>query len=199
MKLIQDFISQARYLPRALFLAVLLGIAYLFFTENGAAAKRKLLKLLKQRWLAAFIAYLALIMTTAVLARPNQTIKPYSRLFDSFGLRGDPKWDAEIIENILIFIPYTFFYIKAFAPPKPWKAALMLSAITSAAIEICQLVFWLGFFQPADFVHNVLGGMIGCGIWYLIEWIKGRRSKQTGPDEQRGEKKMRQRKQKDTI
>ena len=176
MKLIQDFVYQTKNIPRAIFLAILLAIAYLFFNENGTQAKSKLKGLLKQRWLATFIAYAAFILTTTLISRQN-TI-PYVRIFDSFGFRGDPKWDSEIVENILIFIPYTFFYIKAFKPQTPWKAALKLSAITSVTIEICQLVFWLGSFQLADIVHNTLSGMIGCGIWYLAEWIKTKYKRQ---------------------
>ena len=102
MKLIQDFVYQARNIPRAVFLAFLLAIAYLFIRENGVNTKVKLKELLKQRWLSAFIFYTAFIMTVSLFARPNQSVEPYTRLFESFGFRGDPKWDSEIIENILI-------------------------------------------------------------------------------------------------
>ena len=89
----------------------------------------------------------------------------------NFGFRrNDAAWNREIIENILIFTPYTFIFLWAFRPGKPWKAALILSAVTTCVIELSQLVMWLGYFQLADIVHNVLGGMIGCAAWVAFRF-----------------------------
>lgn len=55
--MLNDILAQAKYIPRALILGVLMGIAYLFIKENGPNAKQKILALLKQRWIATFIFY----------------------------------------------------------------------------------------------------------------------------------------------
>lgn len=173
---IKDFAFQLKILPRAFVLSVLFAIAYIFFQENRGQAKKKLRSFLKKRWLAAFVFYIAFILTQTIFARQN-TI-PYIKLFENFGFRGDPNWDKEIIENIILFIPYTFFYLNAIPSKVPWKAALSLSVVTSALIEISQLVFWLGLFQLADLVHNTIGGILGCGIWYCVKWFCGKKTSQ---------------------
>ena len=74
-----------------------------------------------------------------------------------------------------MFVPYTFFYIKAFKPKLVWQKCLMLSLATTLFIEVFQLLFWVGWFSLADIVHNVVGGMLGCGLWKLIEFYKKRK------------------------
>lgn len=190
--MLQDMMLELRDIPRAVILAALLGVAYLFVKENRGQVKTKLLWLLRQRWLTLFIFYLAFVLTNTLFARQHTT--PYVRIFENFGFGKDPKWDKEIIENILLFVPYTFLFLQAVGKGRgwknagkgwvawrkvrinaPWKAALVLVAGTSVTIEICQLVFWLGSFQLADLVHNVMGGMIGCGLWYVVEVLTNRK------------------------
>ena len=171
--MIKDIILQTRLIPRALILGLLLGIAYLFVEDNKQETKRKIIGLLKQRWVAAFIFYLAFILTETIFTRQN-TI-PYVRILGSFGLKkDDPAWNKEIIENILLFVPYTWLFLKAFHVSVLWKSSLIVAFLTSLSIEVCQLFFWLGAFQLADMVHNTLGGMIGCGIWWLTECLNKR-------------------------
>ena len=171
--ILNDLLVQTKYIPRALIIGLLMVIAYLFFNENRSNAKQKIIGLIKQRWIATYIFYLAYILTGTIFARQNTA--PYVKIVESFGFRkDDPNWNKEIIENIVLFIPYIWLYLKAFQTATPWKNALKVAFLTSLSIELCQLFFWLGAFQLADMVHNVLGGMIGCGIWYFEEWVKKR-------------------------
>ena len=170
--MIQDIIRQLRIIPRVLMLVVLLALAFLFIVENGDKTKEKILAFFKQGWKVAFLFYLAYILTGTIFSR--QITIPYQKIFKSFAFLSDTKWDKEIIENVLFFIPYSFLYLQAFSPLHPWKSALILSAVTTAFIEICQLLFWLGAFQIADIIHNIIGGMIGCAIWLAVKTIKGK-------------------------
>ena len=90
------------------------------------------------------------------------------------------KWNNEIIENILLFIPLTLLFLNAFNPEKPWKASLILSACATGFIELSQLLFWLGEFQLADIFHNIIGGLVGCGIWWAGKMIAARKSSSSG-------------------
>lgn len=165
-KIAKDLIAYAWNIPRAVVLAALLAIAYLYFSENGKQAQKKLHEFLKRKWLIAYLAYLAFILTGTVFARLH-TI-PYTRIFENFGLRDDPVWNKEIIENVVLFIPYTFLYMHAFKPKNGIKAALTVTAATSGLIELSQLLFWVGSFQFSDIFHNVIGGMIGYLIWWVM-------------------------------
>ncbi len=167
LNIIHYFLYKLNYLYRAVLLMLLLSVVYLFMKENGKKAKEKIIEILKHGWLAGFLFYLALILTSTVFVRGVQT--PYRTLIGCFGLRDDPEWNFEILRNILLFVPYTFLYIKAFNPAKVWKSTLILSIVTTVFIELSQLLFWLGECQLSDIVHNILGGMIGCGIWCMID------------------------------
>lgn len=153
-------------------LTILLVPAFLFFAENGSKTKGKIISFLKQRWKAAFLFYLAFILIQTIFSR--QITIPYRKILKSFLFLKDTEWDKENIENILLFIPYSFLYLQAFRSLHPWKSAIILSAATSAFIEICQLLFWLGAFQIADLIHNMIGGMIGYALWIAVKSIQRR-------------------------
>ena len=84
---------------------------------------------------------------------------------------------TEPIENVLLFIPYTFCFLWAFPSVlyrgkkiifirTVWKA-LMLALTSSVCIEMIQLIFRVGTLQISDIVYNTLGGVMG-GIGYHI-------------------------------
>ena len=170
--MVKDFIRQLWNVPRALMLAVLIALAFLFIAENGNKAKDKIFAFLKQRWTALFLAYLAFILTETVFSR--QITNPYQSILKSFAFLEKTEWNKEIIENIVLFIPYSFLYLQAFSSSRPWKSVLLLSCITTVFIEICQLMFWLGKFQIADIIHNIIGGIVGYIIWIAVKAIKGK-------------------------
>lgn len=144
------------------------AVTFVFFKENGKKAKDKLLNLLKEPWLALFLVCVAYILTCTIVGR--YFTKPYESVLGRFGLlNSDGGLNADMCANLVMFVPYTFLYIKAFKPAVPWKACLILSAVTTVILELSQLIGWLGNFQFADMVHNIIGGMIGCGIWYAID------------------------------
>ena len=119
--------------------------------------------------------YLSFLLISTLLSR--DTTNPYRNVFAHFGFRKDVKWNNEIIENILFFIPYSLFFLAAFRPEKPWRDTLILSASTTCVIEFSQLLFWLGDFQLSDIFHNILGGMIGCLLWCLVLQIRYARAR----------------------
>ena len=42
------------------------------------------------------------------------------------------------------------------------------SIYSSLVIEILQLLLMVGQVQLSDLVHNTVGGMIGCGVWWIV-------------------------------
>ena len=77
------------------------------------------------------------------------------------------------MENIILFVPYTFFYLQALTPSKSLKAAFLLAFLTSIFVELLQLIFWLGAFQLSDLLYNVIGGMIGWLLWKTCNVLTG--------------------------
>ena len=164
-------LPQERFIFKTVVMIFFVSVTYLFFKENGKKAKEKLLGLLKDPWLVLFLVCAAYILTCTVIGR--YYTKPYQGIFGSFGLfNAEGSLNADMCANIIMFVPYTFLYLKAFGSATPWKTCLVLSVCTTAVLEFSQLVGWLGNFQFADMLHNIIGGMIGCCIWYAVDrWI----------------------------
>ena len=82
---------------------------------------------------------------------------------------GEPRGKAESIQNInniLIFIPFGLLL-----PTLRWKDLLFTILIFSSAIEVVQYALNLGWCEFDDVICNVLGAVIGFGVW---KWMKGK-------------------------
>ena len=66
----------------------------------------------------------------------------------------------EIIGNIFVFFPNNPFYKK-----------ILPFFLTSLAFEILQFVFAIGATDITDLITNTSGGLIGLGIYFLLEKI----------------------------
>lgn len=165
--LLSDILAQTKYIPRALLLTVLIAAGWIYLQEKNSEW-RKPAGILKHWRIGLFVLYLCFILMSTVFSR--KITNPYRNVLTHFFFRsGDVKWNNEIIENVLFFIPYTVFFLLAFRPKKPWMAALIVSAATTCLVEFSQLILWLGDFQLADMLHNTIGGMIGCAGWQLAQ------------------------------
>lgn len=148
-------------------LTILFIFSYLFISNNKGKVKVIFFQFLREWKIVAFLFCLAFILTSTMFSRPLTT--PYKNIYEDFGLIKDGKLNIEFIENALLYIPYVFFYLMAFQPIKPIKSGLIISVATTLFVELSQLIFWLGEFQFSDIVHNIYGGMIGCGLYYLVK------------------------------
>lgn len=165
--MLKSIIPQRRFIYKAILLTVFLLISYLFFRDNWNKKKEKILSLLKTPWIIVFFLYTGYMLSATVVGRyaknPIQNVFGGFRIVDNEG-----KIDNDFLLNIVMFITYTLLYIKAFNPTHRFKSALCLSIMTAIFIELSQLVGWLGEFQFADILHNILGGLIGCLLWELL-------------------------------
>lgn len=174
-ELLRTITPQNQYFFKTAIMVFFVAVTYLFFRENGKKAWTKMKTVLNNGWLVLFLIYTAYLLTSTVLGRARSN--PGKSVFGSFGLlKSNGTINTDLFANVLMCVPYTFLFLQAHRPEHPWKVSLMLSAGTTIFIEFSQLIGWLGFFQFADMIHNILGGMIGCGIWILIQRILARRN-----------------------
>ena len=162
-----DIIRQLHFIPQILTLFVLFVFSYLFIRDNKEKTISIALELIrKEKWMASFLLYVAFLLSCTVLARTYSL--PEKDIIGKILLIYERKVNIGAIENILIFVPYTYLFLQAFKIEEKttWKC-FQLSAITTVIIELCQLLFVMGWFQVADLIHNIIGGMIGCGVWKL--------------------------------
>ena len=64
---------------------------------------------------------------------------------------------------VLLFIPLGFFSARWFEGNKKRKV-ILTGFIVTTVIELCQLIFRLGFFEIDDFIYNMIGNVIGLSI-----------------------------------
>lgn len=90
---------------------------------------------------------------------------------------------VQAVENILFFIPFSFFLILAFFSNKSitklnlLKKIIKFSFLLSLFIELTQLFLTLGTFQVSDIVYNIIGGIIGYILVILVDCIDNLKNK----------------------
>lgn len=77
---------------------------------------------------------------------------------------------SEIVNNVLIFVPFGVFS-SMMAASKNWVQRLAPSFFTSLALEILQFVFAAGVSDITDLLTNTFGGLIGLGIFWICSKI----------------------------
>ena len=116
------------------------------------------------------MGYLLLLISLSVLARNVYPERVYSLTpFWSYPviLSGDRRILTQAIMNVVVFIPIGLLLGCVFGDIKWWKVLLMCGAF-SIFIEASQFVLKRGFAEFDDVFHNVVGCMIGYGLFVGI-------------------------------
>lgn len=107
---------------------------------------------------------------------PFKTIVPY--------LRGQPTWIVAIYNiggNIVSFIPLGFFVPVFYRRPPMLKQVLIFAFLLSLALEVMQAFLRVGVFDIDDIILNVLGAVVGYGVFVSIvsifHYIRGAQMK----------------------
>ena len=69
-----------------------------------------------------------------------------------------------IVQNLILFMPFGFLLCGATDQPRTSRI-LLLGFLLSLSIELCQLLFRLGWFEIDDILHNVLGTYLGIRLY----------------------------------
>ena len=78
---------------------------------------------------------------------------------------------TQVIANIVAFIPVGMLLGFVFDRIKWWEV-LLIGVGFSVLIETLQFFFKRGFAEFDDVFHNVLGCMIGYGIYVGLKWLR---------------------------
>ncbi len=161
----KDMLSVMHYLPAGLLVGIpVAGVIILFNKMRGLKSKQgKLFPLL------CFSMYFGVIMVITFFSRElgSRAGKDIDlQLFSSWGINA--RNNAYVIENVLLFIPYTFLYCWAYEQRRNLLACFLLGAVTSLFIEVMQLITARGVFQIDDILTNILGALVGCLLYTLL-------------------------------
>ena len=124
------------------------------------------------KWSAGLLLfeYLFVLFFLAVFVRSVREVRMYNFApFWSYRAiyGGGKHLFIEIVTNLVAFIPAGFLLGCSFSKVKWWRVVLMSGAF-SALIETMQFVFKRGHAEFDDVFHNVLGCLIGYGVYVGI-------------------------------
>ncbi len=147
---------------------LVLGGIYLFFRMKMIRQGQKCKKS-KMVCAIALAIYVALLIGGTVFNRtPNGDYQieliPFWSYIQVFRER-NLNLLRQMISNVLVFIPWPILFATVFPVMQKFRLAVGSAFLFSAIVEITQLVLRIGLFEFDDMFHNVLGAVIGYGIW----------------------------------
>lgn len=134
----------------------------------------------KFRRIFYFVFIVVMILFKTLLVR-NVNFNPTGNVVGVWGFyRHDGTFTTEIVENIVLFIPFIFFlfFMLEVTSKKTTKflavmgKSILISFLSSLTIEMLQLFLHLGTWQLSDLAFNTLGGVIGGSIYWVSAKIR---------------------------
>lgn len=154
-----------------LFCAIILVFCFLFMKKRNITPNYKKIFLI----FSVLLTLLVPIQLTVFSRLTRGKMDSLSNIYDGWLIKRYPySFDLTPLENILMFIPFSFllcFFLvkyKNFSTKTSLTISSVFTLLLSLIIEFSQLYLQIGTFQISDIVYNTLGGMIGGLIFILI-------------------------------
>ena len=150
---------------------LIMGIGVLILKKR----RKKQLDLKRIIWWDIYLVYLFVVLGVTLIDRggfwENRRLMPlfysYRDAWYNFSIIS---W-RNIILNILMFVPFGFLLPMGIKKMRRfWKTYLAAFGFT-VFIELIQLLFHRGVFEPDDIMNNTMGAMIGYGCYVLMDVI----------------------------
>ena len=125
----------------------------------------------KELFMLLFILYVMCLFEIVTIQDQNYGLSNFVPFKEIFRYKiGSRLFIRNIIGNILLFLPYGYFasdYLKT----KKVRTICFLTMIVSITIELVQLNIGRTF-DIDDVILNTCGGVLGFGLYHLLEKIK---------------------------
>lgn len=162
--IIRDLTSVLRYLPYGLVTGMIVVIILSAINDRRVKKKKQPFSVVA---ITGFLIYLVVLLFITFLSREDGSSKGINmELFSTWGI--NTRNNAYVIENIMLFIPYSFFSAWAIKAVRGVFTGTIFGAATSLVIEWLQLLTGRGFFQIDDVLTNTIGALIGCILFQII-------------------------------
>lgn len=154
---INDMLNQYPYL--VVVAALVICILFIVLSKKGR--------------IGLLVLYTLFILFKTIFSRETRALDLILNPFDSYrNLFFNVGSTLQIIDNIWLFIPYGMG-VKSIVNNKKLLVILFSMPLL---VELIQLVFRVGTFETADIINNVLGELIGLGLFVLyIKYTKNMR------------------------
>lgn len=155
--------------PTLLLISVVLlsmRIVYIFKHHEHIVLYKELLSYI----FVIYIMCLFYVVTFQDVSWSSSNFIPFKEIFRY--KVGTKLFFKNVLGNMIMFIPYGFFISYFLKLKKVYSASLMI-LLTSVTIEVTQLLIGR-VFDVDDIMLNLLGGIIGFAIYYIIYKIKSK-------------------------
>ncbi len=168
-----------------IFTAILLfiiTIGYTVFCKTTGREKKKL-KLSKLFVLVINICYVLVILAATVITRDSYSqsrelefnlISSYRSAWNNWSMR---EWRYMIL-NILMFVPFGFLFPLISRKLQSFWKVYLSGFILTLFVEMLQYATGRGICETADLFHNLLGTMIGYGVFCIVMYLYKRMKRQ---------------------
>ena len=151
--------------------AVLFGAGYFLLYKRVMKGKKRIRPAQAVLW-AVFLCYLTVVLGAVMFSRGQgwqsniqlQLFYSYRQAWYQFEAA---QW-RNIILNILLFVPMGFFLPALFKKLRVFWRAYLTGLAVSLLIETAQLLLNRGIFEADDLLNNLLGTMIGYGLYRIF-------------------------------
>lgn len=155
--IVNDMAAVFRFLPYGIVAGIIVAILLSALNDRRV---RRLKKPIPVASVTCFFMYLVIMLFITFISRENGSRKGIDlQLFSTMGI--NPRNNAFVAENVLLFIPYGFVCAWAVKGGRKFLLCTLYGFLTSACIETMQLITQRGYFQVDDILTNVLGTIIG--------------------------------------
>ena len=166
--------------PEVLFLLILFCVYWLFSVRAGDNIVAQ--RINRVIWTVVFIIYMAVLLWAALVSRSegytdSVNFSPFYSYRFMLGFYNSFDVFKQIIDNILVFIPFGVLFPAAFGikrSAKGYALVIVSGLLLSAAIETIQFVFSIGFSEVDDIINNTWGCIAGCGVYALAGKLEKR-------------------------
>ena len=141
-----------------------LGCSFLILRKEWQIGLRSSAVLMLAEWIF-------LILCTAVIFRETEPVRQYHLIpFGSYFHYPENSYFAESaavnVLNVIMFVPIGLL-LGLGLRKMTWKRVLLIGLGVSVSIELLQLFFKRGLCEMDDVIHNVLGCVLGYGLYRL--------------------------------
>ena len=147
-----------------------LAIRHFHAKRNGKEHRKINIKRLL--WWLVFLCYIFVVVGATMLSRGNNyeydTITPlfysYKTAWNNWSMT---EW-RNIILNICMFVPFGLLLPMGLKWFRKFYRTYAAGFLFSLFIEISQMIFKIGIFEPDDLMNNTLGAMMGFGLYIVL-------------------------------
>ena len=140
----------------------IVGMLVLIWWQGVKKGLRYGTVLLLAEWICLVLC--AIVIFREVSAERGYNLMPFWSYWDYGEQSYFMEMFGENILNVLLFVPIGFLAVYG-SKGMTLKKVLFLGGVLSVFIELLQFIFKKGFCETDDVIHNVLGCIIGYGLW----------------------------------